>query len=57
MTPITTDRTGLIAREDALLAGLTDQDLDDEVSRNHLVRVGPGIFALAYVYLLWSRKG
>ncbi|ATD72537.1 MULTISPECIES: type IV toxin-antitoxin system AbiEi family antitoxin domain-containing protein [Gordonia] len=56
MTLIPADRSGLIARDDALRAGFTDQDLDHAVSQNHLVQLGPGIFALAYGYLLWSRN-
>ncbi|MBD0860542.1 type IV toxin-antitoxin system AbiEi family antitoxin domain-containing protein [Gordonia sp. zg691] len=55
MNLIPTDPTGLILREDALRAGLSDEDLDTAVSHDHLVRVGPGVFALAFGYLLSSR--
>ncbi|MBN0972252.1 hypothetical protein JW365_11785 [Gordonia sp. BP-94] len=53
--PIPTDRSGLILREHAVRAGLSDADLDEAVTRDHLVCLGPGVFALAVGYLLWSR--
>lgn len=54
--PIPTDRSGLILREHAVRAGLSDADLDEAVTRDHLVCRGPGVFALAVGYLLWSRR-
>ncbi len=53
--PIPTDRSGVILRENALRAGLSEADLDEAVTRDHLVCLGPGVFALAVGYLLWSR--
>ena len=53
--PIPADRSGLIFREHALRGGFSDADLDEAVTRDHLVRLGPGVFALAVGYLLWSR--
>ncbi|WP_244176319.1 hypothetical protein [Gordonia lacunae] len=55
MIPIPADRSGLIFREHALRGGFSDADLDEAVTRDHLVRLGPGVFALAVGYLLWSR--
>ncbi|MFT4396704.1 type IV toxin-antitoxin system AbiEi family antitoxin domain-containing protein [Gordonia lacunae] len=56
MIPIPADRSGLILREHAMRAGFSDADLDEAVTRDHLVRLGPGVFALAVGYLLWTRS-
>ncbi len=53
--PIPTDRSGLILREHAVRAGFSEADLDEAVTRDHLVCLGPGVFAIAVGYLLWSR--
>ncbi|WP_439030536.1 hypothetical protein [Gordonia terrae] len=55
MIPIPADRSGLIFREHALRVGFSEADLDESVIRDHLVQLGPGVFALAVGYLLWSR--